>query len=473
MPLAATLLRRSVPTPPGGNVVYVDEDGAVSASFGYADRELQLPMTTHTLYPLASWIKPIFGVVVLQMEERGLIRSVNDKIINHLGPTTTLDVTDSRARQVTFRQILTHRSGIARATEPVPGSNAGRLVFVHEPGTKYNYANAPFGLIAQAVEHVTGAPFEQWVREQICEPLKISDMHFFPNVHYARIVHGYYEEPAGSALMMPSHPLVKEFPLAFATPVAMAQLASFFLFGDPDVLSDWSRSALFTPITGNSRAAQSLGFELQYPNSWSVHARHDASETGPRMDLLLDPRVGRGVLTFFNAKGAAEFEMWAKLLLDAFTNAALAESLSPKRKNGDLLRTVGGSWTSDEAGGGGVMGLFGDRLVFCETFSELDHNPNEWHDQGLDEQGSRVLSSHPNGEGELRIFKPDGSQWQGTNQLRRTEYIAAKRWRLEHQGRDPDLDRIDITEHPIHSRGFDPEWASTLPVGKTALLYLD
>jgi CubicO group peptidase (beta-lactamase class C family) len=106
-----------------GLATLVWRDGQVvqTAAVGWRDMEAKLPMERSTLFRIASMTKPITSTAALMLLEEG--RYTLDEPITRWAPEFSrmrvlrsasgpLDQTDPAARQITFRDLLTHRSGL-------------------------------------------------------------------------------------------------------------------------------------------------------------------------------------------------------------------------------------------------------------------------------------------------------------------------------------------------------------------------
>src|ERR1700704_4250398 len=106
-----------------GVATLVWRDGQVvqSATVGCRDVEAKLPVERSTLFRIASMTKPITSTAALMLLEEG--RYTLDEPIARWAPEFSrmrvlrsasgpLDQTNPAARQITFRDLLTHRSGL-------------------------------------------------------------------------------------------------------------------------------------------------------------------------------------------------------------------------------------------------------------------------------------------------------------------------------------------------------------------------
>jgi len=74
-------------------------------AIGWRDRESGLPMTTNTLFDLASMTKPIIATEVLRLAERGVV-ALDDPVGKYLS-----EFANGRASRVTIAHLLNHTSG--------------------------------------------------------------------------------------------------------------------------------------------------------------------------------------------------------------------------------------------------------------------------------------------------------------------------------------------------------------------------
>jgi CubicO group peptidase (beta-lactamase class C family) len=108
-----------------GAVAAVWRDGNIeTACAGWRDIEAQLPIERDTIFRIASMTKPITSLAALMLVDEGKI-ALNDPISAYApefsqmrvlrSPDGPLDDTEDSAREITFEQLLTHRSGLTYA----------------------------------------------------------------------------------------------------------------------------------------------------------------------------------------------------------------------------------------------------------------------------------------------------------------------------------------------------------------------
>ncbi len=150
--------------------------------YGFADLEHHVPNTPITKFRIGSLTKAFTAVAILQLEQQGKLR-VQDSICNFLDPCPPA------WQPITLHHLLTHTSGIPNFTSfpdyaakmalPCPVTctierfRDRPLEFT--PGERWAYSNSGYILLGHVIESVSGQSYEQFLREQILEPLVLDD----------------------------------------------------------------------------------------------------------------------------------------------------------------------------------------------------------------------------------------------------------------------------------------------------------
>jgi CubicO group peptidase (beta-lactamase class C family) len=158
-----------------GAAVAVVSGGALvfAKGYGLADLEKRTPVTAETVFQLASTTKPFTATVIMRLVEEKKL-SLDERLKRSLGWLP------KQYEAITIRQLLTHTSGVRRdlrrenvdefsIDEFKRRLEASEAAF--PPGTKWEYSNTGYTLLALAAEEVTGKLFGQLLREQIFGPL--------------------------------------------------------------------------------------------------------------------------------------------------------------------------------------------------------------------------------------------------------------------------------------------------------------
>jgi CubicO group peptidase (beta-lactamase class C family) len=174
-------------------VVMITQNGEVLAqsAVGSTNREPNAPVTPDTRFCVASVSKQFAATAIMLLQEQGLL-STSDTIDAYFPDFVY-------GGSITIQNLLSMRSGLFTGDGIVPNSGeAPSLVpeeygfsydntmeenrqaalawlfeqpLNFEPGTRYEYSNSNYFLLAQIVEQVAGMPYEDFVRQRIFEPL--------------------------------------------------------------------------------------------------------------------------------------------------------------------------------------------------------------------------------------------------------------------------------------------------------------
>jgi methyl acetate hydrolase len=203
--LSAAVTRGDVP---GLVVVAATRDRILyQGVFGKAEVGRQRPMTADAIFRIASMTKAVTSVAAMQLYEQGRF-TLDDPAEKYLPELTNLMVFESfdnasgeykvrpATKKVTIRHLLTHTSGlgygftspIVRDFKPRDGEKyeAGPLLF--EPGTQWIYGTS-VDWVGRLVEKLSGKNREEYFRERIFIPLRMSDTFYnVPETKQARLV---------------------------------------------------------------------------------------------------------------------------------------------------------------------------------------------------------------------------------------------------------------------------------------------
>ncbi|MEO7457420.1 MAG: serine hydrolase domain-containing protein [Gemmatimonadaceae bacterium] len=163
---------------PGASVMVLRHGAVVYAkAYGLADVDSQAPVTTATNFRLASLSKQFTATTVMMLAGKGRL-AYDDEITRYVSGLPAF------ARGVTVRQLLNHTSGLPDYEDFVPDTQTVQAhdgdvpAFISHAaapkfaaGTKYDYSNTGYALLALIVERVTGQRYADALRTMIFTPL--------------------------------------------------------------------------------------------------------------------------------------------------------------------------------------------------------------------------------------------------------------------------------------------------------------
>jgi CubicO group peptidase (beta-lactamase class C family) len=172
---------------PGAAVVVVRE-GKVVFERGYGIRDLRTkgPINSHTNFRLASVSKQFTAMAIMLLVHDGKLH-YGDRL------SDVLSGFPAYGKQITIGNLLNHTSGLldyedlmAKQYGNTPDDqipqihDAGVLALLEKakttkfpPGTRWDYSNSGYCVLAMVVEQISGKPFAQFVHERIFAPLKM------------------------------------------------------------------------------------------------------------------------------------------------------------------------------------------------------------------------------------------------------------------------------------------------------------
>ena len=163
-----------------GVAAAIVKNGEIVATggFGYRNRDVNLPMTTHTVSPICSLTKSFTGVAVMQLVESGKLW-LDEPVASYLPNFRVADTEASR--KITSRILLCHKSGMGRTghqnrmfQEQRPYNDRAELVaqlaavrLQTPPNAAFSYCNEGYATLGHLVETVSGIPLEDYFQSQI------------------------------------------------------------------------------------------------------------------------------------------------------------------------------------------------------------------------------------------------------------------------------------------------------------------
>ena len=165
-------------TPVVGLSVAVVKDNKIiyNHSFGYKDLEQKLPLQNDHIFRIASISKSFTTTAIMQLVAKKQISLDQDvselvgfKVRNPKFPSTV----------ITLKMLLSHRSSIndsegyfsLDAIDPAKNPNWEKTYNAYEPNKGYMYCNLNYNLAGSILEKITGVRFDQYIQQQILDPL--------------------------------------------------------------------------------------------------------------------------------------------------------------------------------------------------------------------------------------------------------------------------------------------------------------
>src|SRR6185437_2398215 len=172
-----------------GLAVVVRKDGRTAFERGYGMRDLRssLPVDVHTNFRLASFSKQFTATAIMLLVHDGKLRY--DERITDIFPEFP-----AYGKEITVRTLLNHTSGLhdyedlmmkkysGQPWQSIPQIDDEDVLDLLEqesdtkfpPGSKWEYCNGGYEVLANVVRKVSGQPFRDFLRDRIFIPLRMN-----------------------------------------------------------------------------------------------------------------------------------------------------------------------------------------------------------------------------------------------------------------------------------------------------------
>lgn len=166
-----------------GAVIEIKEGKKILVKKAYGSAGKDEKMTTKHLFDIASLTKVVGTTTsVMLLADKGLL-NVDDPVFKYIKAFESPD-----KRTITIRHLLTHTAGLiewyplyylsSEKTETY--KLIGELPLKYAVGEKRSYSDLGFVLLGEIIEIVSGMPLDQFMKQNIFEPLKMKKTTYNP-----------------------------------------------------------------------------------------------------------------------------------------------------------------------------------------------------------------------------------------------------------------------------------------------------
>lgn len=196
----------------GSSFLFLREDKIlVMELYGTQNIEKNLPVTEDTIYHWASNTKPLTGIAIMQLRDKGLLK-LSDPVTKYLPELRKAYNPYGSMDDITILELMNHTSGFRNPTfpwkkgedwepfEPTEYSQlAGMLPFtklLFKPGTRFSYSNPAVVFLGRIIEQLSGEEYEAYIEKNILRPLGMTQSYFdtTPTFLLRNRSHSYYIE---------------------------------------------------------------------------------------------------------------------------------------------------------------------------------------------------------------------------------------------------------------------------------------
>ena len=324
-----------------GAAIGVIQNGelVIKTSYGAANLEYRQPLTTQSLFQVASVSKQFTAFAIAFLAEQGKI-DLNADIRTYLPDLPEFEAT------VTVDHLVHHTSGIKDlfnflaiagwtgddyiSKDHVLNIARNHTALNFKPGEEYMYSNTGYALMAAIVEAVTEEAFPKWMKENIFTPLQMNATFF--NDNYARLIpkraNAYYQSEGQYYNDLLVYSSVGETGLYTTVEDLAKWLANFeqHRLGTKELHQKIRKSGLL-----NNGDAISYGFGLRLTKYKELdRISHGGSHSGYRTFTGYFPEKQLGVIVLSNAGGQISPTSKAMQIADLFLEDHLSSVEIPE-----------------------------------------------------------------------------------------------------------------------------------------------
>jgi len=173
---------------PGISAMVVEDQKVLwSGAFGLSNVEENTKAESSTLCSICSISKLFTSVAIMKLYDEGKLRL--DDRVEDLLPAYKLKQKYPESGPITIRSLMTHSSGLPREAGypywtgpdfPFPTKEQidGKLIdqeTLYPASTYFQYSNLALTLLGEIVEEISGLPYEEYIQNNILEPLGLFD----------------------------------------------------------------------------------------------------------------------------------------------------------------------------------------------------------------------------------------------------------------------------------------------------------
>lgn len=180
----------------------VDGKLVQTGSEGYTDLAKKTPVTSSSLFRIASMTKSFTAMAILKLRDEGKLR-LDDPAYLYVPEMRKFKYPTADSPHITVRQLMMHAAGfpednpwgdrqLADTNKDLSKLLEDNLAFSNPPGIAFEYANLGFALLGRIITKVSGKPYQRYLRESVWLPLGMPTTEWeFANVAPDKLAHGY------------------------------------------------------------------------------------------------------------------------------------------------------------------------------------------------------------------------------------------------------------------------------------------
>lgn len=171
-------------------------------SYGYTDVEKKIPVTSSSMFRIASMSKSFTAMAILKLRDEGKL-DLDDPAYFYIPELKNVKYPTADAPHVTVRHLMTHGAGfpednpwgdrqLADTDKELMEFLGKQISFSNPPGIAFEYSNLGFALLGKIITNVSGKRYQDYIKENIWQPLGMKNAEWeYGNIPADKLAHGY------------------------------------------------------------------------------------------------------------------------------------------------------------------------------------------------------------------------------------------------------------------------------------------
>ncbi len=169
---------------------------------GYTDVAKQIPVTSSSLFRVASMSKSFTAMAILKLRDEGKL-NLDDPAERYIPELKKIKYPTADAPSITIRHLLTHGAGfpednpwgdrqLADTDKDFIEFISRQISFSNPPGISFEYSNLGFAMLGKIITVVSGRRYQDYIHDNIWLPLGMKTSEWeFGNIPPEKLAHGY------------------------------------------------------------------------------------------------------------------------------------------------------------------------------------------------------------------------------------------------------------------------------------------
>lgn len=182
--------------------IVVDDELIDFHSFGYTNLERKVPVTTKSLFRIASMTKSFTAMAIIKLRDDGRLR-LDDPVEQYIPELKKTDLLTNDAPIITIRHLLTQNAGMPEddpwADRQLAISDTEFLAMLNQgislsnpPATIWEYTNLCYAMLGRIITVVSQISYQEFIKKEILNPLGMTNTVWeYSEVPSDLLAHGY------------------------------------------------------------------------------------------------------------------------------------------------------------------------------------------------------------------------------------------------------------------------------------------